>query len=88
MEKIPDTPIYCTAGAVKRIEGQYGKRGRNFHAVKTGDNILFSNDAFGRHYALPVESGGGGLRCHPRTGKSAAGIDKTTDFKARQGMKV
>ncbi len=27
MEKIPDTPIYCTANAVKSIEGQYGKRG-------------------------------------------------------------
>ena len=83
MEKIPDTPIYCTANAVKSIEGQYGKRGWNFRVVKTGDsvdigggkqlvfmemrmlhwpdsmatfltgdNILFSNDAFGQHYAV------------------------------------
>ena len=83
MEKIPDTPIYCTANAVKSIEGQYGKNGWNFHVVKTGDsveigngkklifvemrmlhwpdsmatfmtgdNILFSNDAFGQHYAV------------------------------------
>lgn len=83
MEKIPNTPIYCTANAVKSIEGQYGKRGWNFHVVKTGDsveigngkklifvemrmlhwpdsmatfmtgdNILFSNDAFGQHYAV------------------------------------
>lgn len=83
MEKIPDTPIYCTANAVKSIEGQYGKKGWNFHVVKTGDtldigngkqlifvemrmlhwpdsmatymtkdNILFSNDAFGQHYAV------------------------------------
>ena len=83
MEKIPDTPIYCTANAVRSIEGQYGKRGWNFHVVKTGDcvdvgngkqlvfmemrmlhwpdsmatyltgdNILFSNDAFGQHYAV------------------------------------
>lgn len=83
MEKIPGTPIYCTANAVKSIEGQYGKRGWNFHVVKTGDsvdigngkqlifvemrmlhwpdsmatyltgdNILFSNDAFGQHYAV------------------------------------
>ena len=83
MEKIPDTPIYCTANAVKSIEGQYGKRGWNFNVVKTGDsvdigngkhlvfvemrmlhwpdsmatyltgdNILFSNDAFGQHYAV------------------------------------
>lgn len=83
MELIPDTPIYCTANAVKSIEGQYGKRGWNFHVVKsgdtlsvgngkqlvflemrmlhwpdsmatflTGDNILFSNDAFGQHYAV------------------------------------
>lgn len=83
MEEIPDTPIYCTANAVKSLEGQYGKRGWNFHAVKTGDtldigggkqlifiemrmlhwpdsmatymtgdNILFSNDAFGQHFAV------------------------------------
>lgn len=83
MAEIPDTPIYCTANAVKSIEGQYGKRGWNFKVVKTGDsidigngkklifvemrmlhwpdsmaayltgdNILFSNDAFGQHYAV------------------------------------
>ena len=83
MDEIPDTPIYCTANAVKSIEGQYGKRGWNFHVVNTGDsvdigngkklvfvemqmlhwpdsmatfmtgdNILFSNDAFGQHYAV------------------------------------
>ncbi len=83
MEEIPDTPIYCTANAVKSLEGQYGKRGWNFNVVKTGDsldigngkqlvfvemrmlhwpdsmatyltgdNILFSNDAFGQHYAV------------------------------------
>ena len=83
MEKIPGTPIYCTAAAVKSIEGQYGKHGWNFKVVKTGDsvdigngkklifiemkmlhwpdsmatyltgdNILFSMDAFGQHYAV------------------------------------
>lgn len=83
MEEIPDTPIYCTANAVKSLEGQYGKRGWNFRVVKTGDtldigggkqlifiemrmlhwpdsmatymtgdNILFSNDAFGQHFAV------------------------------------
>ncbi len=83
MAEIPDTPIYCTAQCVKSLEGQYGKRGWNFHTVKTGntleigngkklifvemkmlhwpdsmatymtgDNILFSNDAFGQHYAV------------------------------------
>ena len=83
MDEIPDTPIYCTANAVKSLEGQYGKRGWNFKVVKTGDsveigngkklvfvemgmlhwpdsmatymtvdNILFSNDAFGQHYAV------------------------------------
>ena len=82
-EEIPDVPIYCTENAVKSIEGQYGKRGWNFHVVKTGDsleigngkkliflemrmlhwpdsmatfltgdNILFSMDAFGQHYAV------------------------------------
>ena len=83
MDEIPGTPIYCTANAVKSIEGQYGKRGWDFRVVKTGDtldigngkklvfvemrmlhwpdsmatymtgdNILFSNDAFGQHYAV------------------------------------
>ena len=83
MEEIPGTPIYCTAAAVKSLEGQYGKRGWDFRVVKTGDsveigngkklvfvemkmlhwpdsmatymtgdNILFSNDAFGQHYAV------------------------------------
>ena len=83
MEEIPNTAIYCTSNAVKSLEGQYGKRGWNYHIVKTGDsidigngkklifvemrmlhwpdsmatyltqdNILFSNDAFGQHYAV------------------------------------
>ena len=82
LEEIPGTPLYCTAMAVKSLEGQYGKRGWSFHVVKTGDelpigngkklqfvemrmlhwpdsmatfltgdNILFSMDAFGQHYA-------------------------------------
>jgi len=81
MDKIPDTPIYCTAKAVDSLTGQYHRQW-NFHTVKTGDtleigngkklifvemtmlhwpdsmatyltgdNILFSNDAFGQHYA-------------------------------------
>ncbi len=83
MDLIPSTPIYCTAAAVKSLEGQYGQRGWNFNVVKTGDtldigngkklmfidmkmlhwpdsmatfltgdNILFSNDAFGQHYGV------------------------------------
>ncbi|WP_230399187.1 oxygen-binding di-iron domain-containing protein [Novisyntrophococcus fermenticellae] len=83
MKEIPNTPVYCTANAVKSLEGQYGKHGWDFHVVKTGDsldigngkklifvemrmlhwpdsmatyltddNILFSNDAFGQHYAV------------------------------------
>ena len=82
MAEIPNTPIYCTANAVKSLEGQFGQCGWNFHVVKTGDtldigngkqlvfvemrmlhwpdsmatymtgdNILFSNDAFGQHFA-------------------------------------
>lgn len=81
MKHIPDTPIYCTANAVKSLRGQYHQNW-NFKVVKTGDkidigngkelifvemsmlhwpdsmatymtkdNILFSNDAFGQHYA-------------------------------------
>jgi flavorubredoxin len=80
MREIPDTPIYCTANAVKSLKGHY-HHDWNFVEVKTGDtldigesklifiearmlhwpdsmftymtgeNILFSNDAFGQHYA-------------------------------------
>ncbi len=80
MKLIPDTPVYCTANAVKSLKGQY-HQDWNFQIVKTGDklnigsrelifveapmlhwpdsmfcyltgdNILFSNDAFGQHYA-------------------------------------
>ncbi len=83
LEEIPGTPVYCTAAAVKSLEGQFGKRNWNFQVVKTGDtldigngkklifiemkmlhwpdsmatymtgdNILFSNDAFGQHFAV------------------------------------
>lgn len=80
MRQIPNTPIYCTANAVKSLKGHY-HQDWNFVTVKTGDtlelgsgklifieapmlhwpdtmfcyltgeNILFSNDAFGQHYA-------------------------------------
>ncbi|MFW5781818.1 MAG: anaerobic nitric oxide reductase flavorubredoxin [Candidatus Muiribacteriaceae bacterium] len=81
MRRIPDTPIYCTANAVKSIKGQY-HQDWDFRVVKTGDkidigngkelifvemamlhwpdsmatymsgdNILFSMDAFGQHFA-------------------------------------
>lgn len=80
MKLIPDTPIYCTANAVKSLKGHY-HQDWNFNIVKTGDklklgakelifveapmlhwpdtmmsyltgdNILFSNDAFGQHLA-------------------------------------
>jgi anaerobic nitric oxide reductase flavorubredoxin len=80
MREIPNTPIYCTANAVKSIKGHY-HQDWNFVEVKTGDklnigskdiifiearmlhwpdsmfsyltgdSILFSNDAFGQHYA-------------------------------------
>ncbi|QPM68541.1 anaerobic nitric oxide reductase flavorubredoxin [Atribacter laminatus] len=81
MKHIPNTPIYCTANAVKSLKGQYHQEW-NFQVVKTGDklsvgggkelvfvempmlhwpdsmatyltkdNILFSNDAFGQHFA-------------------------------------
>ncbi|NLX88144.1 MAG: anaerobic nitric oxide reductase flavorubredoxin [Syntrophomonadaceae bacterium] len=84
MRLIPDTPIYCTANAVKSLKGMYHEDW-NFHVVKTGDkldigngkqlifvempmlhwpdsmatyltgdNILFSNDAFGQHYATEM----------------------------------
>lgn len=83
MELIPETPIYCTANAVKSLTGQFHHPEWNFNVVKTGDsveigngkqlvfvemrmlhwpdsmatymtgdNILFSNDAFGQHFAV------------------------------------
>ncbi len=83
MEKIPDTPIYCTENCVKSLVGQFHHPEWNFKTVKTGDsidigngkklifvemkmlhwpdsmatymtgdNILFSNDAFGQHFAV------------------------------------
>jgi anaerobic nitric oxide reductase flavorubredoxin len=86
MAEVPEgTPIYCSAMAVKSLQGQYGSYGArewNYHPVKTGDtlevgngkhltflemrmlhwpdsmatllsgdNVLFSMDAFGQHYA-------------------------------------
>ncbi|MFA7673957.1 MAG: anaerobic nitric oxide reductase flavorubredoxin [Clostridia bacterium] len=84
MKRIPNTPIYCTANAVRSLTGQYHQNW-NFKVVKTGDsidigngkklifvemkmlhwpdsmatymtgdNILFSNDAFGQHYATEM----------------------------------
>lgn len=80
MERLPQTPVYCTANGVKSLRGHF-HRDWNFVPVKTGDrfnlgrkelifieapmlhwpdsmfsyltgeNILFSNDAFGQHYA-------------------------------------
>lgn len=38
MKHIPDTPIYCTANAVKSLKGQY-HQDWNFQVVKTGDNV-------------------------------------------------
>ncbi|SNB45257.1 anaerobic nitric oxide reductase flavorubredoxin [Geobacter sp. DSM 9736] len=38
MRLIPDTPIYCTANAVKSLKGQY-HQDWNFRTVKTGDRL-------------------------------------------------
>ena len=38
MRLIPDTPIYCTANAVKSLKGQYHQEW-NFKTVKTGDRL-------------------------------------------------
>ncbi len=81
MQKIPDTPIYCTRNGEKSLKGHY-HQDWDFRTVKTGDTldigngkqlifieapmlhwpdsmftyltedaVLFSNDAFGQHYA-------------------------------------
>ena len=38
MYEIPNTPIYCSANAVKSVKGQYHKDW-NFNVVKTGDKL-------------------------------------------------
>lgn len=38
MKEIPNTPIYCTANAIKSIKGQYHENW-NFITVKTGDKL-------------------------------------------------
>lgn len=38
MDEISNTPIYCTANAVKSVKGQYHKDW-NFNVVKTGDKL-------------------------------------------------
>jgi len=80
LQRIPGTPVYCSANAVKSLRGHY-HQDWNFQVVKTGDRlslgskelvfieapmlhwpdsmmcyltgdaVLFSNDAFGQHYA-------------------------------------
>jgi len=42
MKHIPNTPIYCTANAVKSLRGQY-HQDWNFNVVKTGDEIDIGN---------------------------------------------
>lgn len=43
LEKIPKTPIYCSANAVKSLVGQYKHPEWNFNVVKTGDSIEIGN---------------------------------------------
>lgn len=42
MKHIPNTPIYCTANAVKSLKGQY-HQDWDFHVVKTGDTLDIGN---------------------------------------------
>lgn len=42
MKRIPETPIYCTANAVKSLKGQYHEDW-NFNTVKTGDKLDIGN---------------------------------------------
>jgi len=43
LEKIPGTPVYCTANAVKSLVGQYHHPEWNFQVVKTGDTLDIGN---------------------------------------------
>ena len=42
MKHIPDTPIYCTANAVKSLKGQF-HQDWDFRVVKTGDTLDIGN---------------------------------------------
>ena len=41
MNQIPDTPIYCSANAVKSLRAS--TRDWNFNVVKTGDRLSVGN---------------------------------------------
>ena len=43
MKHIPNTPIYCSANAVKSLKGQY-HQDWNFNVVKTGDTLDVGNN--------------------------------------------
>ncbi|EHQ87746.1 anaerobic nitric oxide reductase flavorubredoxin [Desulfosporosinus youngiae] len=45
MREIPDTPIYCTANAIKSLKGQY-HQDWNFIPVKTGDKLSLGSKEF------------------------------------------
>ncbi|MDO0822510.1 anaerobic nitric oxide reductase flavorubredoxin [Desulfosporosinus nitroreducens] len=45
MREIPDTPIYCTANAIKSLKGQY-HQDWNFVPVKTGDKLSLGSKEF------------------------------------------
>lgn len=45
MREIPNTPIYCTANAVKSLKGQYHQEW-NFVPVKTGDKLSLGSKEF------------------------------------------
>ena len=42
MERIPNTPIYCSANAVRSLKGQY-HQDWNFNVMKTGDKLSLGN---------------------------------------------
>lgn len=43
MEKIPDTPIYCTENAIDSIVGHHHHPEWNFRTIKTGDSLDIGN---------------------------------------------
>lgn len=43
MKHIPNTPIYCSANAVKSLKGQY-HQDWNLNVVKTGDTLDVGNN--------------------------------------------
>jgi flavorubredoxin len=54
LSRRPDLPVYCTANGVKFVEAPMLHWPDSMMCYLTGDAVVFSNDAFGQHYATEL----------------------------------